>query len=45
VPPPNPGGGSGVVALGLSAQSCSRSPALVASGASPTAADCARWRP
>jgi hypothetical protein len=45
VPPPNPGGCSGVVALGLSAQSCSRSPALVASGASPTAADCARWRP
>ena len=40
-PPPNPGGGSGVVAAGLSAQPCSRSPALVASGASPTAADCA----
>ena len=45
VPPPNPRGGSGVVAPDLSAQSCSRSPALVASGASPTAADCARWRP
>ena len=41
VPPPKPGGGSGVVDPGLSAQSCSRSPALVASGASPTAADCA----
>jgi hypothetical protein len=45
VPPPNLGGGSGIVAPGLSAQSCSRPPALVASGASPTAADCARWRP
>jgi hypothetical protein len=43
--PPNSGGGSGIVAPGLSAQSCSRPPALVASGASPTAADCARWRP
>jgi len=42
---PQSGSGSGVVAPDLSAQSCSRSPALVASRASLTAADCARWRP
>ena len=41
VPPPNLGGGSGVVAPGLSAQNCSRSPALIDSNSSPTAAGCA----
>jgi hypothetical protein len=43
VPPPNLGGGSGVVAPGLSAQNCSRSPALIDSNSSPNAEGCARW--
>ena len=43
VPPPNPGGGSGVVDPGLSAQNCSRSPALIDSNSSPNAEGCARW--
>jgi hypothetical protein len=43
VPPPNLGGGSGIVAPGLSAQSCSRPPALIDSNSSPNAEGCARW--
>ena len=35
-PPPNPGGGSGVVAAGLSAQPCSRSPGPIGTTLQPT---------